>query len=65
MVFTYINPAVAVAAGVVLLGEPFTTAMVAAFALIIAGCALATARPGGPLLGNRLPRFCPRRRMPR
>ncbi len=42
MVFTYINPAVAVAAGVTLLGEPFTVTIAAAFALILAGCLLAT-----------------------
>ncbi|MBV9384496.1 MAG: DMT family transporter [Streptosporangiaceae bacterium] len=43
MVFTYVNPAVAVAAGVALLGEPFTATIAASFALILAGCALATA----------------------
>jgi drug/metabolite transporter (DMT)-like permease len=54
MVFTYVNPAIAVAAGVALLGEAFTTAIVVSFALILAGCALATsqvaehARPGIP-----------------
>jgi drug/metabolite transporter (DMT)-like permease len=42
MVFTYINPAVAVAAGVILLGEPFTATIAAAFALILGGCLLAT-----------------------
>ena len=42
MVFTYINPAVAVAAGVTLLGEPFTATIAAAFALILAGSLLAT-----------------------
>jgi drug/metabolite transporter (DMT)-like permease len=42
MVFTYINPAVAVAAGVILLGEPFTVTIAASFALILAGCLLAT-----------------------
>jgi drug/metabolite transporter (DMT)-like permease len=42
MVFTYINPAVAVAAGVLLLGEPFTATIAASFALILAGCLLAT-----------------------
>jgi len=41
MVFTYVNPAIAVAAGVALLGEPFTTAIVVSFALILAGCTLA------------------------
>jgi drug/metabolite transporter (DMT)-like permease len=42
MVFTYVNPAVAVALGVAVLGEPLTTAIVAAFALILAGSVLAT-----------------------
>jgi drug/metabolite transporter (DMT)-like permease len=45
MVFTYVSPAVAVAAGVVLLGEPLTASIVMAFVLILAGSALATARP--------------------
>ncbi|HEX4250096.1 MAG TPA: EamA family transporter [Pseudonocardia sp.] len=44
VVFTYVNPAVAVAAGVLLLGEPLTTAVVAAFVLILSGSVLATAR---------------------
>jgi drug/metabolite transporter (DMT)-like permease len=49
MVFTYVNPAVAVAAGVLLLGEPFTATIAASFALILAGCLLATG------LQSRLP----------
>jgi drug/metabolite transporter (DMT)-like permease len=44
MVFTYINPAVAVAAGVALLSEPFTATMAVSFALILTGCLLATGR---------------------
>jgi drug/metabolite transporter (DMT)-like permease len=44
MVFTYINPAVAVAAGVVLLNEPLTTPIVGSFVLILAGSVLATLR---------------------
>jgi len=43
MVFTYVNPAVAVAAGVLVLGEPFTATIAGAFVLILAGCVLATA----------------------
>lgn len=43
LVFTYVNPAVAVAAGVALLGERFTVVTAIAFVLIIAGCVLATA----------------------
>jgi drug/metabolite transporter (DMT)-like permease len=47
MVFTYVNPAVAVALGVAVLGEPLTPAIVAAFVLILAGSVLATSA-GGP-----------------
>ena len=42
MVFTYIDPAVAVAAGVAFLSEPFTVTIAASFALILAGSLLAT-----------------------
>jgi drug/metabolite transporter (DMT)-like permease len=42
MVFTYVNPAVAVAAGIVLLNEPFTAITGVSFALILGGCLLAT-----------------------
>jgi drug/metabolite transporter (DMT)-like permease len=44
VVFTYVNPAVAVAAGVLLLDEPLTAAVVASFALILFGSILATRR---------------------
>jgi drug/metabolite transporter (DMT)-like permease len=44
LVFTYVNPAVAVTAGVLLLGEPLTPEIVVAFALILAGSVLATGR---------------------
>ncbi len=47
MVFTYVNPAVAVIAGVLILDEKVTAAMVLAFPLIIAGSVLAT-RQGRP-----------------
>jgi drug/metabolite transporter (DMT)-like permease len=43
-VVTYINPAVAVALGAAVLGEPFTPAVAVAFALILAGSVLATRR---------------------
>src|SRR6202522_4418644 len=46
-VITYVNPAVAVALGVVVLGERFTPAIGLAFVLILGGSVLAT-RPGGP-----------------
>ncbi len=42
LLFIYVNPAVAVAAGVLLLNEPFTVLTVVSFVLILAGCALAT-----------------------
>jgi drug/metabolite transporter (DMT)-like permease len=41
-VITYVNPAVAVAAGVALLGEPFTMGTAVGFVLILAGSWLAT-----------------------
>ena len=41
---TYVNPAVALIAGAVVLGEPVTAWAVAGFALILAGCYLVTAR---------------------
>ena len=46
-VITYLNPAVAVALGVTVLGEPLTAEIVGAFVLILAGSILATrsARP--------------------
>lgn len=47
VVFTYVNPAVAVAAGVTFLDESLTAGVLAAFALIIAGSFLATAAPPG------------------
>jgi drug/metabolite transporter (DMT)-like permease len=51
-VITYVNPAVAVALGVSVLGERFTPAMAGAFALILGGSVLATragpAKAAGP-----------------
>ena len=43
-IITYVNPAVALALGVALLGEPLTIGAVAGFALILAGLFLATRR---------------------
>jgi drug/metabolite transporter (DMT)-like permease len=43
-VITYVNPAVAAALGVGLLGERFTPGMAVGFALVLAGSALATRR---------------------
>lgn len=45
LVFTYLNPAVAVTAGVLVLGERLHTEMVIAFALILVGSVLATRPP--------------------
>lgn len=51
LVFTYVNPAVAVAAGVIFLREPLTAPIIAAFVLILGGSILATRQPrrGEPL----------------
>lgn len=43
-VIAYLNPAVAVLLGVAVLGEPFSVALLAGFALIVAGSYFATAR---------------------
>jgi drug/metabolite transporter (DMT)-like permease len=47
-VITYVNPAVAVVAGVMFLGEPFTPAMITAFAMILVGSVLATGPSRAP-----------------
>ena len=52
-VITYVNPAVAVILGVVVLGERFTPAMAVAFALILGGSVLATRRGPRPLVPAR------------
>lgn len=44
VVITYVNPVIAVAAGVILLNEPLTTTTVVSFVLILAGSILATTR---------------------
>jgi drug/metabolite transporter (DMT)-like permease len=44
LVFTYINPAVALAAGVIVLNEPVTWWNIAGLGLIVSGCVLATRR---------------------
>ena len=53
-VITYVNPAVAVALGVSVLGEPLTPAIVAAFVLILFGSVLAT-RSGLPAPAPEIP----------
>ena len=52
MVFTYVNPAVAVVAGVVFLDEPLTGTIIASFALILGGSVLATVRRSAPSGGD-------------
>ena len=47
-VITYVNPAVALALGVAILGEPFTAAAAAGFVLILTGSLLATRRTADP-----------------
>lgn len=47
-VITYVNPAIAVAAGVLFLDESLTATVLAAFALILTGSVLATATPSKP-----------------
>ncbi|MBU8809556.1 DMT family transporter [Mycolicibacterium goodii] len=44
LVFTYVNPAVALAAGVIVLGEPLTAYNIGGLVLILAGSVLATRR---------------------
>jgi drug/metabolite transporter (DMT)-like permease len=46
LVFTYVNPAVALAAGVIVLNEPLTPWNLAGLAFILSGLVLATTRPG-------------------
>jgi drug/metabolite transporter (DMT)-like permease len=46
-VITYVNPAVAVVLGVLVLGERLTASMAAAFVLILGGSVLATRAGGG------------------
>jgi len=48
LVFTYVNPAVAVAAGVLLLGEPLTVPILVSFGLILSGSVLGTSGPREP-----------------
>lgn len=44
-VITYINPAVAVLLGVIFLGEPITTGLIAGFPLVLLGSYLAIRKP--------------------
>lgn len=47
LVITFVNPAVAVALGITLLGEPFTAGTAIGFPLVLVGCVLATRRTAG------------------
>ena len=44
LVITFVNPAVAVALGIALLGEPLTVGTLVGFPLVLLGCVLATRR---------------------
>jgi drug/metabolite transporter (DMT)-like permease len=48
-VITYVNPAVAAVLGVTILSEHLSAGMLVGFALILAGCVLATGRGPEPL----------------
>ncbi len=50
---TYVNPAIALALGVVLLGEPFTVGAAVGFGLIVLGLLLATRHPTGGAAEHR------------
>jgi len=52
-VITYVNPAVAVLLGVILLGEPLDAAIILGFLLIIVGCWLSTGGTLPPSLSHR------------
>jgi drug/metabolite transporter (DMT)-like permease len=52
LVITFVNPAVAVLLGVLLLGEPFTVGLAVGLPLILAGCVLATRR-SAPAVAER------------
>ena len=56
-VFTYVNPAVAVVLGVLLLNEPFTKGIATGFPLILLGSVLAARRPasGGAVVAETVP----------
>jgi drug/metabolite transporter (DMT)-like permease len=54
-VITYVNPAVAIILGVLVLKEPFTVGMAIGFPLVILGSILATARPRSRAQGRTEP----------
>jgi drug/metabolite transporter (DMT)-like permease len=49
LVITFVNPAVAVLLGVLLLSEPFTVGLAVGLPLILLGCVLATRHSGAPV----------------
>lgn len=51
LVITFVNPAVAVLLGIVLLSEPFTIGLALGFPLVLLGCALATRSNAPPADG--------------
>jgi drug/metabolite transporter (DMT)-like permease len=51
-VITYLNPAIALLLGVVVLGEKFTVGIAVGFPLILAGCFLATSRNRTPAVDS-------------
>jgi len=59
LVITFVNPAVAVLLGVVLLGEPFTLGLAVGLPLVLAGCVLATGRSAGRRTGEEDPEELP------
>jgi drug/metabolite transporter (DMT)-like permease len=55
-VITYVNPAVAIVLGAVVLSEPLTLGMAIGFPLVIAGSVLGTSRPRTPARPELAPR---------
>ncbi|MGY1622145.1 DMT family transporter [Geodermatophilus sp. SYSU D00965] len=55
LVITFLNPAVAVLLGVLLLDEPFTLGLAVGLPLVVAGCVLATRRSPARRRGSELP----------
>jgi drug/metabolite transporter (DMT)-like permease len=57
LVITFVNPAVAVLAGVLLLDEPFTLGLAVGLPLVLLGCVLATRRnaPAPAAVGSPVP----------
>ena len=51
LVITFVNPAVALVLGIVVLGEPLTTGAIVGFPLVLLGCVLAT-RASAPVEGT-------------